>query len=556
MLAFQGARVSGPLLSRAHRLRAGGPRSQEQPAEAKTELNSHPVTATDPARRFISSDNAVLLCLSLTVLAAQLVVSGRYGIFRDELYYLACGEHLAWGYVDQPPFVALAAFLVRHTIGESLLALRFLPALSNAFVVFLTGLMAREFGGGRFAQGLAGLAVLIAPVYLIVGHYFSMNCFDYVFWALGVYLIIKMLKEDRPRLWVLFGAVAGVGLMNKYSMAFLGFGLVVGLALTPARKYLLSKWLWLGGAIALLIFLPHIFWEARHGFPTREFIHNATLYKNQSMSPLSFLAESILQTQPINLPIGLGGLYFFFFAPTGKPFRALGWIYLAILAFFLLTPAKPYYLAPAYFVLFAGGAVQLESVITSRQWNWMRPATATLLVLASLITLPYALPVLPVETFIRYDDFIGLHPGGGERGPSGKLFQQYADMFGWENQVATVARVYNSLSPDEKARTIIFCNNYGEAGAIDFLGRKYGLPKAASGHNNYWLWGPGNWDADMVITVGEKRGDVEKTFSDVQLAATVVSEYARPFETNLPIFVGRKPKVSLKAVWPRAKKYI
>jgi hypothetical protein len=514
------------------------------------------VNPRPPDRRSILSDNALLIFISLTALAAQLAVSGRYGYFRDEFYYLACGEHLDWGYVDQPPLVALMAFSVRHALGESLLALRFLPAVCNALVVLLAGLMARELGGGRFAQGLAALATLIAPVALIVHHIFSMNCFDHVFWAAAVFIVIKILRENRPRLWILFGLVAGAGLMNKYSVGFLGMGLVVGLLLTPARKHLASKWLWLGGVIAFLIFLPHVLWQIEHDFPTREFVRNATLYKNLPQSPPAFMAESALQVHPFTLPLWLAGLYFCFFRQQGKPFRVLGWIYVAVLGLFLATNAKPYYLAPAYYMLFAAGAVQVEAFIRTRQWNWLRPASATALILGGLALLPYGLPVLPVETFIKYADFIGLHPGAGERGPSGELFQQYADMFGWENQVATVAKVYHSLSPEEKARTIIYCDNYGEAGAIDFFGRKYGLPKAASGHNNYWFWGPGNWDADIVITVGENREDVEETFSDVQLAATVVSEYARPFETNMPIYVGRKPKLSLREVWPTTKDFI
>ena len=507
-------------------------------------------------RRFPSNDTTLLIVLALIALAAQLLVSGRYGIFRDELYYLACGEHLDWGYVDQPPFVALMAWVVRHLLGESLLALRFIPAVCNALVVFLTGLMARELGGGRFAQGLAALATLIAPVFLIIHHIFSMNCFDHVFWAFAVYILIKILKEDRPRLWVLFGAVCGVGLMNKYSVAFLGMGLVAGLLLTPARKHLASRWIWPGGLIAFLFFLPHILWQIQHGFPTREFVRNATLYKHLPQSPPAFMADSILQVHPFTLPLWLAGLYFFFFTKAGRPFRPLGWIYVAVLGLFLLTNAKPYYLAPAYYMLFAAGAVQIEVWIAARQWNWLKPAYATALILGGLVLLPYSLPVLPVETFISYQDGLGLRPGSGERGSSGKLFQQYADMFGWENQVATVAKVYHLLSPEEKARTIIFCHNYGEAGAIDFFGKKYGLPKAASGHNNYWVWGPGNWDAEIVITVGERREDVEKSFAEVEQRAVISSEYARPFETNIPVFVGRTPKLPLREVWPSTKHFM
>jgi 4-amino-4-deoxy-L-arabinose transferase-like glycosyltransferase len=514
------------------------------------------MTAAGPDRRVQLSDTTLLISLSLVALAAQLLSSGRYGYFRDEFYYFACGEHLDWGYVDQPPFVALVAYLVRRVLGELLLAIRLLPAVCNGLVVFLTGLMARELGGGRFAQALAALATLIAPVYLIIHHVFSMNCFDHVLWAFAAYLLIRLLKEDRPKIWVLFGLVAGVGLMNKYSVGFLGMGLVVGLVLTPARRHLVSKWLWLGGAIAFFIFLPHILWQVEHGFPTREFIHNATLYKNLAQSPPAFLAESILQVHPLTLPLWLAGLYFCFFAREGRSFRVLGWIYAAVLVLFLATNAKPYYLAPAYYMLFAAGAVAVESFNHARQWNWLKPASATALIAGGLLTLPYALPVLPVETFIRYQNWLGLRPGSGERGPSGELPQMYADMFGWENQVATVAKVYHSLPPEEKSRTIIYCSNYGQAGAIDFLGEKYGLPKAASGHNNYWLWGPGNWEADIVITVGESPEDVASSFHDVQEAAMVISKYARPSETNLPIYIGRKPKYPLKEIWPRAKQFI
>lgn len=508
------------------------------------------------SRQPLPSDTAVLITMAAATLVAYCLVSGRYGYFRDEFYYFACGEHLDWGYVDHPPFVALMAFLTRRILGESLLAIRFVPGLAESVAVLLTGLIARELGGGRFAQIIAALSAMMAPVFLIIGHIFSMNAFDHLFWALGVYVIVLVLKYDRPRLWLLFGLIAGAGLMNKYSMGFMGLGLVAGLVLTPARKYLLSEWLWLGGALATLIFLPHVLWEIRHGFPTREFVENATRYKIAPLSPLGFVGESALQMHPFTLPLWLAGLWFYLFSETGRKYRLLGWIYVSVLALFLLTKAKPYYLAPAYFMLLAAGAVAVEDFIRRRNLEWLKAVTAAGLVTGGLVLLPIALPVLPVETFIRYQAFLRIPVESGEKHRMGKLPQMYGDMFGWEEMVAAVANVYNRLTPEEKARCIIFASNYGEAGAIDFLGKKYGLPKAASGHNNYWLWGPGNYDADMAITVGESREDVGKTFDEAELAAVIKHEYAMPYESDLPVFICQKPRTPLREVWPRIRHYI
>jgi hypothetical protein len=508
------------------------------------------------SREALRSDTAVLLYLALATLLIHFLTNGGYGYFRDEFYYIACGQHLAWGYVDQPPFAALMVFVTGGLLGDSLFGLRFFPAVCGALVVLLTGLMVRELGGGRFAQSLAPTAVMVGPLYLAIANFYSMNCFDLVFWALAAYLVIRILKEDRPRLWLVFGLVAGIGLMNKYSMGFFVFGLVAGLALTPARKHFASRWLWLGGALALAIFLPHILWEIHFGFPTREFIHNATLYKNAPMSPLAFLGATILDVHPFTLPIWVAGLYFYLWSEVGKPYRVLGWIYVAVLVLLLFTRSKPYYFGPIYFMLFASGALVVESFVRGRNMGWLKPASFALLLAGGLVTAPFVLPVLPVETFIRYQNFLGLKPPREERDRPGELPQHYADMFGWENMVATVAQVYNRLSPEEKARCLIYCNNYGEAGAIDFFGKKYGLPKASSGHNNYWFWGPQNPAADIVITVGESREGVESSFSKVELAATVVSKYARSFETNLPIYIGRDPKMSLQEIWPRTKDFI
>jgi len=508
------------------------------------------------SRQFLLGGTALLLYLALAKLLVHLWFSSGYGYFRDEFYYLACGEHLDWGYVDQPPLTPLLALLTRQFLGDSLLALRFLPAVAGALLVLLTGLMARELGGGRFAQCLAATAVIVAPVYLGIDTIFTVNAFDHLFWALGAYIVILILKRQDPKLWLWFGLIAGIGLENKISMLFFGFGLVVALLLTPARKYFLSKWLWLGGLIAFAVFLPYVIWQLHYDWPMLELLERGRLYKNYPLSPLEFLWGQFLEMHPFNLPIWLAGLYFYLVSKPGKPYRLLGWTYVAILVVFLLLKAKAYYLAPAYPMLLASGALVIETFIRERQWNWLKPATVGLLAAGGAITAPFAMPVLPVETYIKYQDFLGIQAPKTEKHKFGKLPQGYADMFGWENMVATVAKVYNSLPPEDRAKCAIFAGNYGEAGAIDFFGKKYGLPKAISGHNNYWLWGPGNHTGEIVITVGPRLEDVKKTFDQVELGATVVSEYAMPYESNLPVFICRKPKMSLKELWPRVKSYI
>jgi len=494
--------------------------------------------------------------------ALRLVVHIRtirgYGYFRDEFYYVACGRHLDWGYVDHPPFVALVAWIVSDTLGDSLVALRLLPALAGAPVVLLAGLMARRLGGGRFAQALAGLAVTVAPVSLSLHHIFSMNAFEQVFWALGAYLVLRILQDDDPRLWLAFGLLAGLGLQNKHSMLFFGFGIAAGLLLTPARKHLRSPWLWAGGALALLLFLPNLVWQVQHGWPTLDFMRNAQERKITPLPALTFLQAQLLQMQPLSAPLWLAGLGFLVLSARGRRYAALGWAFLAILAVFLAQRAKPYYLAPAYPMLFAAGAVAAEGLAARRGWAWLRPAALVLLALGGAATVPLAIPALPVDAYVVYARALGVKPGTDERHALRRLPQFFADMFGWPEMVAEVARAWQELTPEERARTVIFASNYGEAGAIDLLGRRYGLPPTRSGHNSYWLWGPGSdpgpdW---IVLTVGESREDVEKTFGDVREVGRTRCAECMPYEDARPIYLGRQPRLGLREVWPLVKDYI
>lgn len=502
---------------------------------------------------------AVLLGLALSKLVLYVVAAGRYGIFRDELYYIACGRHLAFGYVDHPPFVALIANLTDRLLGDSLYALRLLPALTGVLTVLLAGLIARELGGGRFAQALAAIAVIISPAYLFLNNYLSMNCFDALFWVLGAYVLVLLLKRGNRQLWLLFGVIAGVGLQNKHSMLFFGFGVFVALLLTPARQDFRSKWLWLGALIAIVIFLPNVIWEIRYGWPTLEFMRRAEVFKNVRQSPLGFLAEQIaeqiMEIHPLAFLILLAGLGYFFLSRHGQPYRLFGWIYLAILALFLVERAKAYYLAPVYPIMLAAGAVWIETAIRRRRWNWLRPVIISLLVVGGTVTAPFTLPILPVETFIRYERGLGLQPLQVERHALGPLPQLYADMFVWENMAASVARVYKNLPASERARCAIYGQNYGEAGAMDFFRPRYGLPRAVSGHNNYWLWGLGSDPVDVLIIIGGRRSDHQKVFEHVEQAALIKCDYAMPYETNLPVFICRTPKVSLRDAWATTKHY-
>jgi hypothetical protein len=503
---------------------------------------------------------ALILYLSAFKLILHFLTNGQYGYFRDELYYLACGEHLDWGYVDQSPLIAVVARASRLLLGDSLFAIRFFPAVAGAALVFVTGLLVRELGGGRFAIVLASACVIIAPAFLALHTVLTMNAFEPLFWTTGAYVVARALKTGDARLWVWFGLLMGLGLQNKHSTLVFGFAVVAGLLLTPARKLLLSKWLWLGGLVALVVFLPNILWQVAHGWPTVEVLRNADKNQNLPISPLDFFKGQLMLTHPFTFPVWLAGLSFYLFTRAGRPYRALGWAYVVMFLLMIALRAKVYYLLPVYPVLFASGAVWLEGFfarLAERRpvLRWLKPASVALLIAGGALMAPLALPVLPLETLIRYQRALGLEAPRTEKLRLAELPQHYADMHGWEEMTAEVARVYNSLPQEERALCAVFARNYGEAGAIDFFGARHGLPKAIGKHQNYFLWGPRDYTGACVITVGERERDVRKSFDHVELAATITHPYAIPHENNLPVYVCRKPKRPLKEIWPDVKCY-
>jgi len=485
----------------------------------------------------------------------HVLTATRYGIFRDELYYLACSEHLDWGYVDQPPLIALLAWLVRHLLGDSLLGLRLLPALASGALVVITGKLVKEMGGGRFAQSLAATAVMFAPIYLILHHWLTMNAFEPLFWMGGAYCVVRAINSREERYWLWFGLLVGAGLENKYSMAFFTLGVLIGVIATGERRFLRSRWLWLGALAAGVLFLPNFVWLIGHHFPFLELMHNIRqTHRDVVRGPISFVLDQAMIMGPWSLPIWVLGLAWLLVSAEGRRYRALGLTYLVLLVFFIVLKGKNYYLAPAYPMLFAAGAIAFERWTRTRSKS-SRPIYLALVIVGGVLFLPLTTPILPPEAFIRYQRALGIEPPKAENQDNGPLPQYFADEFGWEEMVTRVAAVYKSLPEQERSRTMIFANDYGSAGAVDFFGPKYGLPKAVSNHQTYWYWGPRNYDGRTVIVLGSDGQSDRQHFQSVEVAAQVSHPYSRRDEW-FPILLCRGLTFNLTESWPKMKRWI
>ncbi len=499
-----------------------------------------------------------LAALAAAKLLLHLLTNMNYGLFIDELYYLACSEHLGWGYVDQPPAIGLITWLVRHTLGESLPALRFLPALAGAATVWVAGLIARELGGGRWAQGVAALAVIVAPLFLFLNTVLSMNAFDGLLTALFTWLLVRIARRSeeeeassQTRLWLVAGVVAGFTLLNKVTILFLAAGLGVGLLATSSRRFLRRPGPWMGGALALLLFLPHILWQVQNDWPTPEFMANATQIKNRPLSLPAFLGTVALDVNPLGALLLVAGLVVLFRA---RPFRFLGWAFVTALLVIAWKGGKPYYLGPLYPLVFAAGAVGLEGFAERRRW--LKTTWPVVAVLLGAIAAPMALPVLPIERFIAYQEWLmGGPPPSSENKTVGPLPQHFADMFGHHELALEVAKVFNALPAEEQAKTAIYGDSYAQAGAIDFWGPQLGLPKAVGGQNSYYLWGPPKVEPAVLIVMGGDEVELRELFAEVELKARVSHPLAMPWRNNFPIYVCRGARHSLREIWPMTKSY-
>jgi hypothetical protein len=501
------------------------------------------------------SGTAIVVYVALVRLVVYGLAGPNYGYFRDELYYLACGEHPAWGYVDQPPLIAWIAWLLQHTIGTSLWALRLLPALSGVATVVLTGLLARELGGRRWAMFLAALAALLAPVLLAFSHLFTMNAFDPVFWTAIAYFVVRIEKVGDERLWIPVGMLAGVTILNKYGIVFWLGGLVAGILVTPLRGSLGRRWFWVGAAVATLIALPNFLWQWRRQFPFLQLMHNIRMgNRDVVLPPLAYLKAQAEMIGYVAAVLVIGAVVYGF-TKAGRSFRTLGVAFVVFLTELIVLHGKTYYASSVYPMMFAGGAVGIDYATRGRWMVWAKPVLAFGIAAVSCIYAPTIVPILSVPTFLAYEHRMGIEQAKFEHSQEGVLPQLYADMFGWEGMAQRVAAYYHTLSPEEQRRTAIFGNNYGDAGAIDFFGPKYGLPKSIGGHQNYWIWGPRDYTGESMIVLGEGHEQNMKTkCASYTIVGDAKDPLSRPDEW-LPIYHCRGFKLNLQDAWPELKKW-
>ena len=501
----------------------------------------------------------LLVGLALAKLTVHLLssVGFAYGYMGDELYYVDCANHLDWGYVDHPPFSIAALWVMRAVLGDSLVALRLLPAVAGGATIVLVGLMARELGGGRVAQGLAGLAALVSPVYLAVGGFYSMNALEPPIWALCAYLLLRILNDGSHYHWLVLGVVLGIGLLNKISSLWFGLGLLVGLLLTPQRRWLKTPWPWLAAAIAIVLFAPHVLWQVRHGWPTLEFMRNATEHKMTAKSPLTYLGEQVLIMHPLALPLWLAGLGYYFVARRATAYRVLGWIWVTV--FLLLVAsgsARSNYMGPAYVVLLPAGGLVVERLASARSWKVLPSAVAGVLALGGAATAPMAIDLLPPVQYVAYERAIGLSAPTDQIDALGAMPLHFALRFGWREYTQTVAAVYATLSADERARAGILVETFGEAGALNFFGRVAGLPPAVGIHNNYWLWGPDGYSGEVMLVVTDASSPLLEIFGHVERAAPIRCDYCLPELTTKSVYICRHPSRPLPDLWAELRRYV
>jgi Dolichyl-phosphate-mannose-protein mannosyltransferase len=497
---------------------------------------------------------AIVCFLAAVAVLLQMLTNGRYGYFRDELYFIATSKHLAFGYVDFAPLAAFVLRVSRTLLGDSLHGIRLFPALAHGAEVLLTGLIALELGGKRFAVFLACVSVLLAPVIVGNATRFSMNPFEPLFWMGCVYFLVQAIQRNDPKLLVWCGVLVGFGLENKHSTAFFLVSLLAGLLVTSEQRLFLSRWLWVASALIVLIALPNLVWQYQHQFPTWVDLSNVKrMHKNIELPPIPFVRQQVMMLSPGSALVWIAGLGFLLFHRDGKRYRFLGVTYLLFLAIMMTLKAKDYYLAPIYPMLFAAGGVLWEKIAKEHgRLRWAKAVVPAIVIVLGVVALPLTVPILPVDKIVPYEQALGIKTTRTEVAHAGPLPQHFGDEFGWQEMVQAVASVYNSMSPEQRSKTGILAGNYGEAGAIDFFGPRYGLPNAISAHQNYYFWGPRQYTGESLVLLQWSLEDARPWCQDVQEGPKLDPHYGMG-EEHYTILICHGLTEPLAQAWPKLK---
>lgn len=476
-----------------------------------------------------------------------------YGLFRDEMYYIMCGRHLAWGYVDQPPIIALAARLTEVVFGwHSLPLFRILPSLAGALEVAGTGLLVQEMGGRRRAQIIAMFGVMVCPVVLAIDAFLSMNCFEPLFWIGTAYAVLRAVRGDR-RWWIVAGVVAGNGLENKWNEVFFLVAMLAALLLTPARR-MLDRWFAACCGLIMLIALPNLVWEIRRGWPTLVWLHNVKTHGvNIIYGPKDFLLNQLVMTGILSSFLLLGGLIWLLTSRKASKFRWIGLLYVLYLLGMMALHANDYYLAPVYPLLFAAGGLAWDQWLSAK---WPRrivmPVYACVIGLYGILGILILQPVLTPPEFVRYIAHTALKPREFNASVHTPQPELTADMTGWRDLADKLADAYWSLSPSDRMKAGILVDSYGQASAVNVY--RPDVPTAISGHQNYWYWGPRGHDGSVMVVFGEPREDLEKRFESVTEVSRTVNKWGHASERG-PVYICRRSRQNLIEDWGSWKKW-
>jgi 4-amino-4-deoxy-L-arabinose transferase-like glycosyltransferase len=495
----------------------------------------------------------LLLIPAIAQLLLHIFTNGRFGIFRDEYYYLACAARPALGYVDQPPLSVWLLTMWKSVFGDSIHSIRVLPALCGSAMIVLTGAAAAQLGGRRWAQLFAGLATAIGAAGLVICGFYSMNCYDLIFWLGAYYLLIRIARSGNGKLWLWMGIVLGLGLFNKIGLLVFGLALLIGLLATKHRRHFTDIRLYIAGLIAVLFLAPYIYWNISNDWAALEFIENAKSGKIAHFSPLEFLKENMLEANPLTAPIWVGGLLWLFLARSARRFQIVALIFVATFVILVVQKSKPYYFAASFPILMAAGGVAWERWTRSRWLQWARWMMAAILLTGGAVMAPMAVPLLSPQGTVEYGQRMGIIPAAQEVGHTSALPQYFSDRLGWENLARIVSDVYLDLPAEERERCAVLGMNYGHAGSLEYWSRRYELPPVYSLHNNYWLWGPPPASTDVLIVFHGDREMWQGIFNDVQEAGTAESAYA--MESRIRIWICRGLRRPLEEIWRENKSY-